>query len=84
MMFSVADKRSFGYIANRIENVRKEVGDLKPIYIIANKTDIIRFREVSSKGKTKFQFAIDLGHKFVFSYMYIFLSWKCFKVIINI
>lgn len=50
MMFSVTDKRSFHYIANRVEQIRKEVGDTKPIYIVANKTDLIRFREVSSQG----------------------------------
>lgn len=50
MIYSVTDRRSYNYLANRLKEIRNEIGDKKLIYVVANKTDLIKFREVSTTG----------------------------------
>ncbi|XP_062596613.1 GTP-binding protein Rit2-like [Saccostrea cucullata] len=80
MVYSVTDKRSFNFIANKLQKIKRETGNTKPIYIIANKVDLIRFREVSSsEGVTLAQ-----ENNCNFLEVSVSLQWKIDKVLVDI
>ncbi|XP_061196505.1 ras-like protein 2 [Saccostrea echinata] len=80
MVYSVTDKRSFNFIANKLKKIKREIGDTKPVYIVANKVDIIRFREVSSSEGLKL--AQENNCNFV--EVSVSLQWNIDKVLVDI
>lgn len=57
-MFAVSDKASFQFAKLCVQNIRKNHRENIPIFLVANKSDMIRYRKVSTNGKlfqTSFQ-----------------------------
>lgn len=50
-MFAVSDKASFQFAKLCVQNIRKNHRENIPIFLVANKSDMIRYRKVSSNGK---------------------------------
>ncbi|XP_062577826.1 GTP-binding protein Rit2-like [Saccostrea cucullata] len=80
MMYSVTDKRSFNFIANKIKKIKEEVGDAKPVYVVANKVDLIRFREVSSKDGL----SLAQENNCSFVEVSVSLQWNIDKVLVGV
>lgn len=58
VMFAVSDKASFQFAKLCVQNIRKNHRENIPIFLVANKSDMIRYRKVSTNGKlfqTSFQ-----------------------------
>ncbi|XP_061180146.1 GTP-binding protein Rit1-like [Saccostrea echinata] len=80
MMYSVTDKRSFNFIANKLKKIKEEVGDSKPVYVVANKVDLIRFREVSSKDGL----SLAQENNCSFVEVSVSLQWNIDKVLVDV
>ena len=49
-MYSLTDKTSFETAVDIVDNLRQEVGPEKAVILVANKSDLVRKKTVSSEG----------------------------------
>ena len=50
VVYSLTDKTSFETAVDIVDNLRQEVGPEKAVILVANKSDLVRKRTVSSEG----------------------------------
>ena len=50
MVYSLTDKTSFETAVDIVDNLRQEVGPEKAVILVANKSDLVRKKTVSSEG----------------------------------
>lgn len=50
VMFSVSDKASFQFAKLCVQNIRRGYQEGIPVFLVANKSDMIRYRKVSTNG----------------------------------
>ncbi|XP_061188622.1 GTP-binding protein RAD-like [Saccostrea echinata] len=53
VMFAVSDKASFQFAKLCVQNIRRSHREDVPIFLVANKSDLIRYRKVSTNDAIK-------------------------------
>ena len=52
VVYSLTDKTSFETAVDILDSLRQEVGPEKAVILVANKSDLVRKRRVTSEGDT--------------------------------
>ena len=55
LVYSTTDRTSFQHVVETLYAMTPEERDDKAVIIVANKTDLVRTRQVTAKGETPFQ-----------------------------
>ena len=49
LVYSITSQQSFDFVAGQLRDMR-DAGDQTPVIVVANKTDLVRTRQVSEDG----------------------------------
>jgi len=50
LVYSITSQQSFEFVVNQLRDIR-EAADQTPVVVVANKTDLVRTRQVSEDGQ---------------------------------
>ena len=54
LVYSITDRESFEHVIERLGEIRRDVGSNVAVIVVANKSDLVRTRQVSDEGKVAF------------------------------
>jgi len=53
LVYSITSQRSFQFVVDQLQDIRS-ANDETPVVVAANKTDLVRTRQVSEDGQSRF------------------------------